>query len=223
MTAWPNRSAGPGRAQAPAWGRADRAKAAAKLMLGWVAFLWVLEVVDVSTGHALDTYGIEPRHPAELLDIVPAAFIHFGFGHVASNSVPLLVFGFLAALGGIRRFAAVAALIIVVDGLGVWLLSPAHSNTAGASGLVFGLFGYLLVRGFVDRRPLDIGIGLLVGAIWGSSILLGISPANTSVSWQGHLFGLAAGVAAAFVFRRRAGRTARTGRGDDATATPFLP
>ncbi|MEU3654369.1 rhomboid family intramembrane serine protease [Streptomyces sp. NPDC032161] len=221
MTAWPNRSAGPGRA--PAWGRADRAKAAAKLMLGWVAFLWVLEAVDVSTGHALDTYGIEPRHPAELLDIVPAAFIHFGFGHVASNSVPLLVFGFLAALGGIRRFAAVAALIIVVDGLGVWLVSPAHSNTAGASGLVFGLFGYLLVRGFVDRRPLDIGIGLLIGATWGSSILLGISPTNTSVSWQGHLFGLAAGVVAAFVFRRRVGRTAGTGRGDDPTATPFLP
>ncbi|MFG2628954.1 rhomboid family intramembrane serine protease [Streptomyces sp. NPDC048473] len=192
---------------APAWNTGDRAKAAAKLMLGWVAFLWILEVVDVSTGHSLDTYGIEPRRPGELLDVVPASFIHFGFGHVASNSVPLLVFGFLAALGGIRRFAAVAALIIVVDGLGVWLVSPAHSNTAGASGLVFGLFGYLLVRGFVDRRLLDIGAGLVIGAIWGSSVVLGISPANTSVSWQGHLFGLAAGVAAAFVFRRRRSTT----------------
>ncbi|MFD4941990.1 rhomboid family intramembrane serine protease [Streptomyces sp. NPDC058239] len=197
---------------APAWSTGDRAKAAAKLMLGWVAFLWILEVVDVSSGHSLDTYGIEPRRPGELLDVVPASFIHFGFGHVASNSVPLLVFGFLAALGGIRRFAAVAALIIVVDGLGVWLVSPAGSNTAGASGLVFGLFGYLLVRGFVDRRVLDIGAGLVIGAIWGSSILLGISPANTSVSWQGHLFGLAAGVAAAFVFRRRR-----------STATPAQP
>ncbi|MCX5342855.1 rhomboid family intramembrane serine protease [Streptomyces atratus] len=196
---------------APAWSTGDRAKAAAKLMLGWVAFLWILEVVDVSSGHSLDTYGIEPRRPGELLDVVPASFIHFGFDHVASNSVPLLVFGFLAALGGIRRFAAVAALIIVVDGLGVWLVSPAGSNTAGASGLVFGLFGYLLVRGFVDRRVLDIGAGLVIGAIWGSSILLGISPANTSVSWQGHLFGLAAGVAAAFVFRRRS------------TATPARP
>ncbi|MFC9625748.1 rhomboid family intramembrane serine protease [Streptomyces sp. NPDC056930] len=196
---------------APAWSTGDRAKAAAKLMLGWVAFLWILEVVDVSSGHSLDTYGIEPRRPAELLDVVPASFIHFGFGHVASNSVPLLVFGFLAALGGIRRFVAVAALITVVDGLGVWLVSPAGSNTAGASGLVFGLFGYLLVRGFVDRRVLDIGVGLVIGAIWGSSILLGISPANTSVSWQGHLFGLAAGVAAAFVFRRRS------------TATPAQP
>ncbi|MET9656478.1 rhomboid family intramembrane serine protease [Streptomyces sp. NPDC006510] len=188
---------------APAWSAGGRAKTAAKLMLGWVAFLWLLEVVDASTGHSLDTFGIEPRRAGELLDVVPASFIHFGFGHVASNSVPLLVFGFLAALSGVRRFAAVAAMIIVVDGLGVWLVSPGGSNTAGASGLVFGLFGYLLVRGFVDRRVLDIGAGLLIGAIWGSSILVGISPANTSVSWQGHLFGLAAGVAAAFVFRRR--------------------
>ncbi|SCF85487.1 rhomboid family intramembrane serine protease [Streptomyces sp. Ncost-T10-10d] len=203
---------------APAWSTGDRAKAAAKLMLGWVAFLWILEVVDVSSGHSLDTYGIEPRRPAELLDVVPASFIHFGFGHVASNSVPLLVFGFLAALGGIRRFVAVAALITVVDGLGVWLVSPAGSNTAGASGLVFGLFGYLLVRGFVDRRVLDIGVGLVIGAIWGSSILLGISPANTSVSWQGHLFGLAAGVAAAFVFRRPA-----RGRGTVPPARPLIP
>ncbi|MFE9545716.1 rhomboid family intramembrane serine protease [Streptomyces sp. NPDC006639] len=183
-------------------------------MLVWVAFLWLLEIVDASTGHALDTFGIEPRRAAELLDVVPASFIHFGFGHVAANSLPLLVFGFLAALSGIRRFAAVAAMIIVVDGLGVWLVSPSGSNTAGASGLVFGLFGYLLVRGFVDRRLLDIGAGLVIGAIWGSSILVGISPANTSVSWQGHLFGLTAGVAAAFVFHRR---------GTPASARPLIP
>ncbi|WP_406014478.1 rhomboid family intramembrane serine protease [Streptomyces sp. NBC_00984] len=203
---------------APAWSAGGRAKAAAKVMLGWVAFLWLLEVVDASTGNSLDTFGIEPRRAGELLDVVPASFIHFGFGHVASNSVPLLVFGFLAALSGIRRFAAVAAMIIVVDGLGVWLVSPDGSNTAGASGLVFGLFGYLLVRGFVDRRVLDIAAGLVVGAIWGSSILVGLSPANTSVSWQGHLFGLAAGVAAAFVFRRPT-----RGRSTVPPARPVIP
>ncbi|MFJ4744904.1 rhomboid family intramembrane serine protease [Streptomyces sp. NPDC088775] len=199
---------------APAWDAGRRARTAAKVMLVWVAFLWLLEIVDASTGHSLDTFGIEPRRAAELLDVVPASFIHFGFGHVAANSLPLLVFGFLAALSGVRRFAAVAAMIIVVDGLGVWLVSPSGSNTAGASGLVFGLFGYLLVQGFVDRRLLDIGAGLLIGAIWGSSILVGISPANTSVSWQGHLFGLAAGVTAAFVFRRR---------GTPASARPLIP
>ncbi|MCX4818589.1 rhomboid family intramembrane serine protease [Streptomyces sp. NBC_01142] len=193
-----------------AWTRTDRARAAAGLMLGWVALLWVLEAVDAASGHSLDAYGIVARDPAELSDIVPAAFSHFGFAHVAANSVPLLIFGFLAALGGIRRFLAVIALIVVVDGLGIWLVAPSNTNTAGASGVVFGLFGYLLVRGFVDRKPFDIGVGLVIGALWGSTILLGIAPTNTSVSWQGHLFGLVAGIAAAFVFRRRADRAALT-------------
>ncbi|MFE5485551.1 rhomboid family intramembrane serine protease [Streptomyces sp. NPDC056527] len=190
------------------WGTADRAKAAVWLMAGWIALLWVLEAIDYATGHALDTYGITPRDPAELAHVVPASFLHFGFDHVASNTVPLMVLGLLAALGGLRRFLGVVALIIVADGLGVWLISPSYTNTAGASGLVFGLFGYLLVRGFVDRRLLDVVVGLLVAAVWGGSILLGISPTNTTVSWQGHLVGLLAGVAAAFLFRRRRRGTA---------------
>lgn len=194
----------------PGWARTGRAKAAAKLMAGWVALLWVLELVDVLTAHSLDGYGIVPREASELADIVPASFIHFGFAHVAANTIPLLVFGFLAALGGIRRFLAVCAVIIVADGLGVWLISPSHTNTAGASGLIFGLFGYLLVRGFVERKPAGIVVGLVIGAIWGSSILFGISPANTTVSWQGHLIGLVAGVATAFMFRRPAARAALT-------------
>jgi membrane associated rhomboid family serine protease len=192
------------RTQVGEWGRSERARAAAKLILAFVALLWVLEVVDVATGHALDSYGVVAREPGELVDIVPSAFMHFGFAHVAANSIPLLVFGFLAALAGMRRFLAVSLMIILVAGLGVWLFSPSGSNTAGASGLVFGLFGYLVVRGFVDRRLLDVCVGLLIGAVWGSSILLGLSPADTGVSWQGHLFGLLAGVGAAFVFRGRA-------------------
>ncbi|KUO20959.1 rhomboid family intramembrane serine protease [Streptomyces dysideae] len=185
------------------WSGRHRVQAAAKLIVGWVALLWLLEVVDVISGHALDGRGITPRTSSELVDVVPAAFIHFGFAHVAANSVPLLVMGFLAALGGLRRFAAVCALIIVADGLGVWLIAPAHSNTAGASGVVFGLFGFLLVSGFVERRPLGVVVGLLVGAVWGGSILAGLAPTQTGVSWQGHLIGLLAGVAAAFWFRRR--------------------
>ncbi|MFJ2241501.1 rhomboid family intramembrane serine protease [Streptomyces sp. NPDC087859] len=190
--------------------RGDRARAAAKLMLGWVALLWLLEVVDAVSGHALDDFGIVPRESSELIDVVPASFIHFGWAHIAANTVPLLVMGFLAALGGIRRFLAVCALVIVADGLGVWLIAPAHTNTAGASGLIFGLFGFLLVSGFVERRLLGVMAGLLVGAVWGSSILTGLAPTQTGVSWQGHLLGLVAGVAAAFVFRRRATTPALT-------------
>ncbi|MFC9246002.1 rhomboid family intramembrane serine protease [Streptomyces sp. NPDC057136] len=178
-----------------------RAIAAGVLMLGWVALLWALEGIDTATGHSLDTYGISPREPSELLDVVPSAFLHSGWDHVASNSIPLLVLGFIAALAGLRRFAAVVLTVIVIGGLGVWLTAPSHTVTLGASGAVFGLFGYLLVRGFVDRRPLDIVVGVIVAAVYGS-ILWGALPTDSGISWQGHLFGLIGGVAAAFAFRR---------------------
>ncbi len=181
----------------------DRIVAAAALMTAWVALLWALEVVDHATGHRLDSLGVQPRRAGELADIVPSAFIHFGYGHVASNTLPLLVLGFVAALRGTGRFLAVAFTVIAVDGLGVWACSPAHTNTAGASGLIFGLFSYLLVRGFVDGRALDLLVGLLIGAYYGTSILWGVLPVHTGVSWQGHLFGLLGGVAAAYLFRDR--------------------
>jgi membrane associated rhomboid family serine protease len=183
--------------------------AAGKLMLAWIALLWLLEVVDVVSGHALDGLGVTPRTPSELVDVVPSAFIHFGFAHLAANTVPLLLLGFLAALAGLRRFLLVCALVLLVDGLGVWLIAPAHTNTAGASGLIFGLFGFLLVSGFVERRPWGVLVGILIAAIWGGSILAGLAPTQTGVSWQGHLLGLLAGVAAAFVFRRRPTRGPR--------------
>ncbi|NGO77391.1 rhomboid family intramembrane serine protease [Streptomyces sp. YC504] len=186
---------------APAERRRDRAKAAGLIMVGWLALLWLLEAVDVASGHALDTYGISPREFTELRDVIPAAFLHYGWDHLIANSMPLLVLGFLAALSGIRRFAAVVATIVLASGLGVWLTAPAYSVTAGASGVVFGLFGYLLVRGFVDRRIGDVVIGLLVGAVYGS-ILWGVLPTTDGISWQGHLFGLVGGVVAAFAFRR---------------------
>ncbi|MGW0366361.1 rhomboid family intramembrane serine protease [Streptomyces sp. NPDC002990] len=185
-----------------AWTQAARARAAGLLMVGWVTLLWLVELVDLATGHALDGYGIVPRETEGLTGIPLAPFLHFGFDHVASNTVPLLVLGFVAALSGIRRFLAVCAAVVVVDGLGVWLVSPSHSVTAGASGLIFGLFGYLLVRGFVERRPLGVAVGMLIAAFWGTTFLAGVMPTDSTVSWQGHLFGLIAGVGTALLLRR---------------------
>ncbi|OEU86197.1 peptidase S54 [Streptomyces abyssalis] len=177
------------------------------MILLWTALLWVLEFFDQATNNSLDTFGIVPRKQDELVDVIPAAFMHFGFGHLIANTLPLLVLGFLAALRGTGRFLAVALTIILVSGLGVWIVAPDGSNTAGASGLIFGLFGYLLVRGFVDKRITDVALGGVVAVFYGS-ILWGVLPTESGISWQGHLFGLIGGVMAAFMTS-----TARTAGG----------
>ncbi|MYW01527.1 rhomboid family intramembrane serine protease [Streptomyces sp. SID3343] len=168
-----------------------------------VATVWVVQLINYATDDSLVGHGITPRRADELPDILTAPFLHFGTGHIVSNTFPLMVLGFLAALRGVLRFLGVLLLIIVTGGLGVWLVSPSGSNTAGASILVFGLFGYLLVRGFADRRVLDIVVGLVVLGYYGSSFALGVTPLAQGVSWQGHLFGLLGGVLAALVLRRR--------------------
>jgi membrane associated rhomboid family serine protease len=175
---------------------------AAVAMAAFIALLWAIEVLDVLLGHRLDNWGISPRDPRELPDIVTAPFLHAGFGHLAANTLPLFVLGLLAAVRGLARFLAVSALIVAVSGLGVWLISPPGTVTLGASGLVFGYFSYVVLRGFLDGNPVDIAIGVVVALVYGS-LLWGVLPVQAGVSWQGHLFGLIGGAVAAWVFRSR--------------------
>lgn len=184
----------------PAPTRTERARAAALVVGGMVLVLWALQVVDSLTGYALVHDGIRPRQLASLPDVLVAPFIHVSWGHLIGNTVPLFVLGFLVALGGIRRLVAVSALIVVVSGLGVWLVGPADSVTVGASGVVFGYFGYLVARGVLDRRPVDLVVGLVVGALYWT-MLGGLLPEHRGVSWPGHLFGLIGGVLGAWLWR----------------------
>lgn len=161
-----------------------------------VALMWVLEVVDSLANHRLDAYGIEPRSTEGLPEIASAPFLHFGFDHLISNTVPFALMGAVIALSGAVRVAAVTAIVALVSGLGVWLIAPAGTTTLGASGLVFGYAAYLLVRGLFNRSALQLAIGVGVGVIWGGALLGGLLP-QEGISWQGHFFGAVGGVIAA--------------------------
>ena len=158
--------------------------------------MWLSEIADVLAGHRLDQYGIEPRDTDGLAGIVAAPFLHAGFGHLVSNTVPFLILGFVIAFKGAMRVVAVTAVVALVSGLGTWLVAPAGTLHVGASGVVFGYATYLLSRGFFDRDVVELAIGLAVGVIWGSVLLGGLLP-EEGISWQGHLFGAIGGVAAA--------------------------
>ncbi|GAA2865640.1 rhomboid family intramembrane serine protease [Streptosporangium fragile] len=167
-----------------------------------VAVMWVVEVADYVLPGEFDLYGIRAWDPEGLGGIFLAPFLHGGFGHLMANSLPLLILGFFAALRGIGRFLAASLIIVLVSGLGVWFTSSPTAVTVGASGLVFGYFGFVVARGLFDRRALDIVIGVGV-AIAYYSIIWGVLPGEDGISWQGHLFGLVGGVVAAWVVRRK--------------------
>jgi membrane associated rhomboid family serine protease len=180
--------------------RQDRI-AGVQVVLALLAAMWVLEVVDVVLDHRLDQYGIEPRDPDGLVGVVAAPFLHADFGHLIANTIPFVALGIIIGLQGVARVLAVTGIVLVVSGLGTWLIAPDNSIHIGASGIVFGYATYLLARGIFNRDLIEIGIGLGVAAIWGTALLGGLIPQD-GVSWQGHFFGAVGGVLAARVFAR---------------------
>jgi membrane associated rhomboid family serine protease len=171
-------------------------------MLLFTGMLYVVEAADVVSGGALDAEGgIEPREFDGLDGVLFAPLLHGDWAHLVANTVPFLVFGFLAMAGGIRQFVAVTATIWLLGGLGVWLLGPADTNHIGASGVIFGWLVFLLARGFYTRSAAQIVLAVGLFLIWGG-VLWGVLPGDPGISWQGHLFGALAGLLAARVVAR---------------------
>jgi len=179
------------------------------LVAAMVTLMWILEVVDVAADHRLDNYGIRPRDVDGLPEIFAAPFLHAGFGHLVSNTVPFLAMGAAIALGGLMRVALVTLIVAAVSGFGTWLIAASNSVHLGASGVVFGYATYLVTRGIFSRRLSELAIGVGVVAIWGIGLLQGLLP-QERISWQAHLFGAIGGVVAAVVLARR--REAGAGR-----------
>ena len=173
------------------------------VMAGVLAVLWVVQIANSVDHYGLSRhFGIVAREPSRLPDIFSAPLLHFSYSHIEANSAPLFFLGFFAAYRGIRRFVVVTLLIVVTSGLGSWLFSASHTLEVGASGVVFGYFGYVVVRGVVDRHVLDV-IAAVVVALTYWSILQGVLPNDPHISWQAHLFGLIGGTAAALALRQR--------------------
>ncbi|MEU6860017.1 rhomboid family intramembrane serine protease [Glycomyces sp. NPDC046736] len=175
-----------------------------------IALMWLLLITDWVVPAHLTQFGITPRSFEGLLGIGAAPFLHAGAGHLASNMIPLAVLGTVAALRDWNGMWVALAAAVLLSGLGVWLFSPAHSVTVGASGVVFGLFGYLLARGVFMRKIGDILIAVLLVCVYGSMIW-GVFPSQPHISWQAHLFGFLGGIAAAFLTARHRRITAAGG------------
>jgi membrane associated rhomboid family serine protease len=185
----------------------ERQREGIRLLVAIVALMWIVEVVNTIDSNRLNNDGIWPRNVDHLWGILTAPFIHKGFGHLIDNTIPFLFMGLIIALAGAARLALVTLVVIVIGGLGTWLVSPGGTVTIGASGVVFGYATYLLARGFFNRSALELLTGLIVGVIWGTALLASIVP-HAGVSWQGHVCGAIGGVVAASLLRRDRPRAA---------------
>lgn len=170
------------------------------LLSGIVVFMWFVELLNTVDSNRLDSDGIWARNIDHVWGIFTAPFIHVSWQHLIANTVPFVFMGFIIALQGAKRFALVTLIVIVIGGIGTWLISPSGVVTDGASGVVFGYATYLFTRGFFNRNILELLIGLIVGVVWGGALLSSIVP-HYGVSWQGHACGAIGGIVAAYMLR----------------------
>jgi membrane associated rhomboid family serine protease len=171
------------------------------LLIAIVALMWLIEIVNTLDSNRLNRDGIYARDIGRLWGIVTAPFLHASFQHLIDNTIPFVFMGLIIALLGAARLALVTVIVIVIGGLGTWLIGPSHTVTVGASGVVFGYATFLLTRGLFNRNALEILVGVLVGVVWGGALVTSLVP-HYGVSWQAHACGAVGGVIAAWLLAR---------------------
>lgn len=158
---------------------------------------WATLGANALLGGALTQYGVVPRTLSGLRGILFAPFLHGSVAHLVANSISLLILGWLVLVfGGRRQFWWVSIAAALGSGLCAWLIGAPGSVHIGASGVIFGYLGYLMLSGWFARRFWPIIASLGVTALWGGMIL-GVMPGQLGISWQSHLGGLLGGIWAA--------------------------
>lgn len=170
---------------------------------GIVAFVCAIWVVFFASYFfpGLDSFGVVPRTLLGLIGIPAAPFLHADLHHIVSNTVPLFIL--LALLAGSKaRSWEIVADVVILGGVLLWLFGR-HATHIGASGLIFGLIAFLILSGFLERRLVPLAVAVLVGFVYGGTLISGVLPRlGSHVSWDGHLCGAIAGGIVAYALTR---------------------
>lgn len=172
-------------------------KAQIQILAFVVSLFWIVFIVNQFIfNRSLNVFGILPKQLIGLRGILFAPFLHGSFYHLISNTVPFIILGWLVMIRDIKDFYFVSAISSLVAGLGTWLIGSSYSVHIGASGVIFGYFGYLLFRGYFERSFVAIAISVMIAATYGG-LIWGVLPTRSYISWEGHLFGFIGGAIAA--------------------------
>jgi membrane associated rhomboid family serine protease len=187
----------------PAFTNSDQARdnfrLAARLALGFVAVLWLIPTLG--WGLELERFGVRPRQWIGLPGILFAPMLHAGFMHLIANSIPLLVLGTTMLLLYPTASFRVLPALYLGPGMAVWLFGKEGVHV-GASGLVYGLVGYIFVAGLIRRDRRAIAASMLVAFMYGT-LIWGVLPIRVGVSWETHLAAALIGVSMAIMLRHR--------------------
>lgn len=185
----------------------------------FVASLWIIRAIDSILSIDLNQFGVLPRTLHGLIGVVCMPFLHGGWGHLMSNTLPLCVLLFML-VSTRKDYWEIIASIVVFGGLFLWCFGRPDIHV-GASGLIFGLIGFLITIGFTERKPVSILVSIIVGFLYGTTLLFGVLPVFKShVSWEGHLFGAIAGAMTAYFMPTSQTASHRDENGTEPPAPP---
>lgn len=180
---------------------AGGAKRRLLFVLGFVLVLWLVESLDVFLLGSLDGFGIVPRDPRGLWGIPLAPFLHGGFPHLIANTTALIPLGFLVSARRFWHLPFVTVFVTLLTGILVWSFAR-PSVHIGASGVVFGYLGFLMLAGWFERSIGAVVLSVGVAVAYGGA-MLGVLPGQEGISWESHLFGFVAGALAARMVAKR--------------------
>lgn len=161
-------------------------------LLATVGVIWIVSLYGLLVDQGLQfALAVLPRRVEGLAGVLGMPFVHGSMTHLLANTVPMLIFGGILVSRGIGYFFKVSLAIMVLGGAALWLFGR-DSAHIGASGVVFGYFGFLVVRGFYERRLSSLAAALFVIVLYGGMIF-GVLPRDDHISWEAHLVGLLAG------------------------------
>ena len=179
------------------------AKAQVTVLGGAIALMWIVFFASVLSGGHLLVLGIIPRTAIGLRGIFLAPFLHGSVAHLVSNTISFLFLGWLVMLRDRNHFLPVTVYAMLASGITAWLFGAPGSVHIGASGVIFGYLGFLMLAGWYSRSYASIALSILVTIFWGPMVL-GVIPASAGISWQAHLGGFLGGVLDAREYRVRA-------------------
>ncbi len=168
-----------------------------------LGLMTLVEVINLLGGRWLNQFSIIPRELAYLPYIFTSPWLHASITHFVSNIVPLAILSFLLLQFGLKRYFLVSFLLVVMTGLLVWMFAR-EARHVGASGVIYGYFGYLMLAGFLSKKLWLVLVSIAVVFLYGGMIW-GVLPTQPYISWESHLFGFISGLSLAWFLRKPAG------------------